>query len=129
MITLDDYLMGRQSQYAEELSDNNVIEHATVLLEQVNGFLSALNLKAKVRSGWRPKEINQRVGGSLGSYHIVGRAIDLSDNSGCLKKVIETQSSLLRTFNLWMEHPSKTPTWCHLDNGTRRDRLTRIFLP
>lgn len=121
--------MGRQWQYQEEMVDNNVVEHATVLLQQVNGLLNCLNLKATVRSGWRPRLINARVGGSKGSLHIVGRAIDLADNTGALKAVIENHSDLLRLFNLWMEHPSKTPTWCHLDNGSRPDRPVRIFMP
>jgi hypothetical protein len=121
--------MGRQVMFAEELADNNVVEHATVLLQQVNGLLECLSLKATVRSGWRPRLINKRVGGSKNSYHIIGRAIDLADTTGALKAVIKEQSGLLRTFNLWMEEPSKTPTWCHLDNGTRLDRPIRIFIP
>lgn len=129
MITMAQYLMGRDAHFQEELHDNNVIENATILLEQVNGLLAVLNLKAGVRSGWRPRNINAKIGGSKNSYHIIGRAIDLSDSTGALQAVIKEQSSLLRTFNLWMEHPSKTPTWVHLDNGTRPDRDSRIFIP
>jgi len=129
VITLKQYLMGRDKDFAEELKASNVIEHAKVLLEQVNGLLDYLGIVAEVRSGWRPAAMNDLVGGSRKSYHITGRAIDLVDKSGGLKAVISAHSDQLRIFNLWMEHPSKTPSWCHLDNGRRPDRPVRIFMP
>jgi uncharacterized protein YcbK (DUF882 family) len=129
MITLEDYLMGRDKLYPEELETNNVLENATVFLEQVNLFLTMIGIEGKVRSGWRPHKINRQVGGSPNSYHIVGRAIDLVDVQGAIKEAVAAHPTELRVCNLWMEHPSKTPTWCHLDNGKREDRESRVFLP
>ena len=129
-ITLEAYLMGRDKLYAEEFHDLKIKENATRLLEQVNGLLIALGLDpVKVRSGWRPRDINTRVGGSVASYHIVGRAVDISDVNGDIKQTIIDNHVELNVWGLWMESPGSTPSWCHLDNGLRENRSPRIFLP
>jgi hypothetical protein len=130
MITLAEYLMGRDKLYPEEFAAHNVEANAQFLLHQVNTLLKGLNLEGvEVRSGWRPAEINKKVGGAPKSAHLVGRAIDIADPLGGLAAVIKDNPEKLRAVQLWMEDPAHTKTWVHLDNITRRDRASRIFLP
>lgn len=121
--------MGRDQQYPEEFHDNNVETNATEFLQKLNAYLAEFAITPKVRSGWRPRKINQKVGGSPNSYHIFGRACDLVDLNGELKKTFLLRPEKLLKYELWMEDPKYTPTWCHLDNGIRTDREIRVFVP
>ena len=56
-----------------------------------------------------------------------GRAIDLYDPKHEIMQKIMAQPDLLKKYDLWLEDPEKTPTWTHLDNGTRTERALRIF--
>lgn len=130
MITLVDYYMGRDKDYPDEFIAGNVEDNAKFLLHQVNTFLASIEVdEVEVRSGWRPKEINEKVGGSPRSGHLVGRAIDLSDPLGGLSAVIMDNPEKLRSVQLWMEDPTFTIGWVHLDNLMRKDRTKRIFIP
>lgn len=132
MITLEQYLMGRETLYPEEFQDNFVAENATAFLKQLNRFLADLNINdIEITSGWRPLEVNRRVGGSSNSHHIFGRAIDLADPIKALYRVFEEAdfNGKLEAYGLWMEHEDSTPTWVHLDCGVRRNRKSRIFKP
>lgn len=130
MITLQEYYMGRDLEYPEEFESSGVADNARFLLHQVNGLLKSLDIEGvEVRSGWRPKDINAKVGGSSRSYHLVGRAIDIADPLGGLGIILSQNPEKLRAHQLWLEDPQKTKTWVHLDNGMRRDRESRIFLP
>ncbi len=130
MITLEQYLMGRDKLYPDEYAIVHVEDNAKFLLHQVNSLLISLGLEGQeVRSGWRPREINAREGGKEHSYHLVGRAIDISDPLGGLYTILETNPDKLRAHQLWMESKTATKSWVHLDNGWRKDRPSRIFLP
>ncbi|TXH47614.1 MAG: hypothetical protein E6Q97_26810 [Desulfurellales bacterium] len=130
MITLAEYYMGRDREFPEEFEGANVEHNAKFLLHQVNGLLKSLNIdNVEVRSGWRPRVINEKVGGSSRSYHLVGRAIDIADPLGGLGIILSQNPEKLRAHQLWLEDPQKTKTWIHLDNGIRKDRESRIFLP
>lgn len=132
MILLEQYLQGRDktyfSFYTKVIEDN-----AEKFLTQLNGFFKDLGLNTDtltITSGWRPPPINSKVGGAPSSYHLRGRACDfLDDASGTLDAKISLVPGLLAKWNLWLESPSSTPGWVHLDNGDRPDRPTRIFLP
>lgn len=132
MITLEDYLMGRDREYPEEYAASNVHDNAQYLLLLINKLLKELGIEnAEVRSGWRPREINVREGGSLNSYHIVGKTLDISDSLGGIYSVLEEadKDGKLEAYGLWMEHKDHTPSWVHLDTGNRRKRKSRIFYP
>ena len=109
--------------------DHKVKENAELFLPLVNAVLSELQWHGQVRSGYRPKVVNKKIGGSPNSYHIYGRAIDIVDNDGRLKALMLKNTDLLKKYNLWMEHQDATKTWLHLDNGVRREREPRIFKP
>ena len=95
----------------------------------VNGLLKDLGLAVEVSSGYRPKAVNDKVSRSKKGLHVIGLAVDLTDVSRLITNRIMDYLHLLKKHDLWMEHPSHTPTWVHLDKGTRMDREIRIFLP
>ncbi len=117
----------RRVKYVEDYTDE-ILENAKVLIEKVNSLLSDLGIIAVVvSSGWRPTAVNSAVGGAKRSLHLQGRAVDLKDSTGELDRVIEERPDLLKKYGLWLEDPDATTGWCHLDNGNRRDRPSRVF--
>lgn len=138
IVTLKDYWQERQFVYSNEWTFE-VRNNATDLLQRVNNLLQELSKLApfvstsKVASGWRPREVNKKVGGAPRSYHITGQAIDLKDNdSQELGNLIIRNNHLLHRYQLWLENPSYTrgnTNWIHLDIGTRPDNDLRMFNP
>ena len=131
MISLSDYLMGRHMTHPEEFVANHIAPNANRMLAKVNGLLAELRIEVvKVSSGWRPRALNEKVKkAATNSYHIVGRAVDLVDSGRELAGKISARPELLAKYRLWMEDPSFTPTWVHLDDAERPDRPVRIFRP
>lgn len=135
VITPESYLMGRDTQFPQELTEevkNNII----ILLEKVNALLWELKIsQAKVSSGWRPAAINANVANAAKkSHHMMGRAVDiLDDGNQSLAAKILAQPDLLKKYDLWLEDPAhtkgKNTNWVHLDIGTRTDRPLRMFKP
>ena len=129
LITLDQYKMGRDTQYPNEWT-KEVEENAKKLLVNVNAFLNELEIKSvSVSSGWRPPAINKKVGGAAKSNHTLGKAVDLKDADGKLKEKVLENLELLKKYGLWMEDPEKTPSWLHLDDKDRGKRDKNIFQP
>jgi len=135
VITPAAYLMGRDQQFPEELTQE-ITNNLTILLEKVNAILWELKIeKATVSSGWRPAAINANVANSAKkSHHMTGKAIDIMDDkSQSLAAKILAQPDLLRKYELWLEDPAhtkgKNTNWVHLDMGVRKDRTLRMFKP
>ena len=133
MITLEMYLMGRDKTHdcPEEVKRN-----AAELLEKVNRLLAMMDviqgippLQIVVSSGWRPAEVNAQVSGAAKrSHHITGNAIDIHDPVGLLKDWICNRLIPLDECDLYMEHPSATPTWLHLQQIPPKSGK-RVFYP
>ncbi len=128
MITISNYYKGRDKQYPYDLSDN-VRVNAEKLLIKVNELLTRFGQDRAVTSGWRPyslqMEINPR---APNSKHITGDAIDLEDKDGKLKEWCVFNLHHLEELGLWLEHPSATPTWVHLQQKPPNSGK-RIFQP
>lgn len=128
MITLEDYLMGRDQAHPDAYTDD-VRLNAEELLSRVNKLLLELGaIKVKVSSGWRPEAINNTVGGAKKSNHITGSAIDIYDPMKMLARSILRNKELLETLDLYMEEPGSTPGWVHLQSVPPKSGK-RIFLP
>ena len=129
-ITEAEFFEGRDKKFPDEMTDV-IRSNAKELLFRVNGLLNDLNWKdeAKVTSGWRPRSINKAVGGAPSSHHLYGRAIDIADPGQKLALAILKNPDLLIDYELWIENPKYTPTWVHLDMGTRPERSVRMFSP
>lgn len=125
MITLREYLMGRDatSPLTTELALN-----AASLLASVNFIRAKYDKVLLVSSGYRPGALNTAAKGAAKSPHLTCEAIDLSDPNGTLAKWLMANLKLLEQVGLYMEAPSHTPGWVHLQ--TRRPKSgNRIFLP
>jgi hypothetical protein len=119
----------RRLQYPDDYT-NEILANAKITLEKVNSLLEELGmLSCQVSSGWRPPSVNKAIGGAKRSLHTQGKAIDIRDGDGSIAKTIEDRPDLLKKYDLWLEDPSFTKGWCHLDWGTRTDRPSRMFKP
>lgn len=115
MLELSDYL-GPHEGATEEVRSN-----ALVLLSRVATLLRDIPLPEardpKINSGWRPQAYNAKVPNAApNSKHITGQAVDLADPDGVLDSYLHTHFDLLIKHRLWMEHPSATKGWCHLQS-------------
>ncbi len=114
MITLDDYYMGRDKQYPQELSEE-LCSNAAAVVERVNRLLARAGLARSVSSGWRPAAVNATVpGASPRSRHLTCQAIDVADDDDRLDAWCMAHLEVLEELGLWLEHPDATPRWCHL---------------
>lgn len=135
MITLDQYCAdpstGEDRRKLYPNSWNSEIEaNSLKLLDILNKFLKDLNINdVKITSGFRPSEVNGKLtNAAKKSYHMIGMACDIKDNnSQDLAKLISSKPELLKSYGLWLEDPSATHYWVHLDIGNRQDRPSRIF--
>jgi hypothetical protein len=132
MITLKDYLMGRDKDFPLDMQQ---ARNAADLLSRVNYLFGRLNLKAAVSSGYRPSSINKTIGGAKLSTHTVCAGIDLVDPFGKIGILLTKRTDLLQEFGLWLENPLYTikhnqngpkTHWVHLDI---KERKNRIFNP
>jgi hypothetical protein len=122
-VAVSEYLMGRATLESldAELASNmhGIVQAANALLEEFGEY-------RKVNSGYRRPEDNAAAGGAKRSAHMTCEAIDLEDKDGRLKNFCSEE--ILEKYDLYMEHPDATPSWCHLQ--TRRIRSgARIFKP
>lgn len=126
ILTLREYWMGRDSEFPPS---GEVQTNAGVLLGRVNALFVRLAWPSPVlvSSGYRPGRYNSAAGGAPHSGHLVGKAVDVWDQSGKLKLAIAASGGerLLQEVGLWQEAARNTPTWCHLDTI---ERPTRVFL-
>lgn len=132
-ITFEDYFGDKPKNYEQDYTVQ-IVENACELLRRVNALLERLDdvyFKYQgINSGWRPKTYNDRVpNASKTSKHITAQAVDLSDPRQELSLLLDAhQGDLLVHYDLYMEHQSATPTWCHLQTvapGSGR----RVFRP
>lgn len=116
------FWMGRDKQYAAELTQQ-IISNAQETVKRANALLAIFheqNPESAIRgvnSGWRPPEVNSNVkGAALKSKHMTGEAVDISDADNSLDAWLMTDSGqkALTDIGLWLEHPSSTPHWAHV---------------
>lgn len=127
MLTTEDYWMGRDKKFPGDMTQQ-IRDNVAILIPRVNLLFQRMGKVPVINSGWRPATVNKQVGGSLKSNHITGRAIDINDDDGsiddwCMKNLKE-----LEAVGLWLEHPSKTPRWCHLQSISHKSG-NRVFMP
>ncbi|MEQ1774700.1 MAG: hypothetical protein ABL891_13040 [Burkholderiales bacterium] len=140
MITLQDYWMGRDTQYAAELTPD-IVQNALLLTQRITVLLehaAAENISPGideatctcVASGWRPKSVNEKTANaSATSLHLNGMGIDLREAPGrALARFCLRNLDLLAKLELWMEDPRWTPTWVHLQSRAPGSN-DRVFIP
>lgn len=128
MITLQDYWMGRDTQYPDDLTPE-IEANAAELIARVNKLLESFGEDRMVNSGWRPPAVNASVrGAAVKSKHMLGLAVDLADPDGELDDWCMDNLGELERVGLWLEHPSATKNWCHLQSVPPRSGK-RVFYP
>lgn len=134
VITIPDYFMGRDQQYAQELTPD-LRANATHLLMRVNALLTMYYAEhpdadhPHVTSGWRPRVVNARTtNAAVNSKHMTCQAIDLHDPDGLLDEWCMDSQQYLEQFGLWQEHPSATKGWAHLQSVPPKSGK-RVFYP
>lgn len=141
MITVEDYFMGRREEYPTEMSPQ-VEENAIRTVSLVNrliirAFDAGVRLpyhpvnKSHVSSGWRPPSYNAKVpNAAVKSKHMLGMACDIYDPEGDLDEWLATDAGLaaLADIGLWIEHPSATKGWCHVQTVPPNSGR-RVFYP
>lgn len=129
MITPHD-ILSSGGKYPERLDDPECVLgvriNAADLAERVSKLLGALNLTARVSSGFRTQAANTLSRGSKNSAHLTGRAVDLEDSDGSLARIITP--GLLTQFDLYMENPQFCKGWVHLTTRAPKSG-SRIFNP
>jgi len=141
MLTLHDYWMGRDAEYPLAMTPD-IGHNAQTTVRLVNELLAQAALHdvrphthpktgSLVSSGWRPPALNAATpGAAFRSKHMTGQAVDLFDPDGDLDDWLmgqDGQAALVRV-GLWMEHPSATKGWCHLQTMPPRSGR-RVFYP
>lgn len=130
MITRDDYFMGRDLSYPTDMTPD-IERNAFRMIALANALLARFGEGRKVNSGWRPPAVNAGTpGAARRSLHMTGQAIDLDDDDGmldawCLSDFGQAQ---LVDIGLWLEHPSSTKGWCHVQMVPPRSG-NRVFYP
>jgi len=130
MITLADYWMGRDRSNALDLTPE-IEKNAALTIKLANVLLARFGEGRHVNSGWRPPSINAATpGAARKSLHMTGQAIDLEDGDGLLDDWCMSDFGLaqLADIGLWLEHPSSTKGWCHLQVVPPRSGK-RVFYP
>lgn len=133
------YFMGRDRIHAAELTPE-LRANAQALLGRVNVLLGRMaasriapenspHTRTPVTSGWRPSKINERTPGAAPrSHHMRCNAIDLYDPEGVLDDWCMDNLDALMNLGLYLEHPSATKGWCHLQAVAPRSGK-RVFYP
>ena len=133
MITLSAYWKGRDKEYADELTAE-IQANAQNTVAKVNELLALAEADTGyqfggVASGWRPPEINDATANAAShSKHLTGEACDVRDPLGHLDAWCVANQDALEKIGLWMESPSKTEGWTHLQTVPPRSG-SRVFLP
>jgi hypothetical protein len=128
VITLADYYRGNDAKFPDELTDD-LRWNAASTVDRVNQLLEAFGESRKVNSGWRPAVVNAATpNAAKRSKHMTCEACDLSDVVGSLDAWCMQNLEALERIGLWMEHPSKTPGWAHVQIVAPRSGL-RVFHP
>jgi hypothetical protein len=140
-ITINDYWMGRDAMYPAELTPE-IMRNAGLTVAKANSLLAVLEAegvgleehprtKSLVSSGWRSPQINGQVKGAAPkSKHMTGQAIDIYDPEGEIDDYLMTDAGqrMLVSLALWMEHPSATKGWTHIQTVAPRSER-RVFYP
>lgn len=125
MVTLREFLMGRQASYPLSYQ---LWHNTTELLSAVNYLRALCGLEFIVSSGYRPGHYNTRAGGAKNSAHITCEAIDIRDPGGVIGEWCIDNVKELERVGLYLESPNHTPGWVHLQTRSPASGA-RIFIP
>ena len=125
-ISREEVLMGREKAYPLNAEQEANLQQ---LLKALNLFRQMYGKPMYVTSGYRPAAINANVpGAAKKSAHMSCQACDFKDTDGSLDKYCMDNLYILEQCGLYLEHPSATQGWCHLQIR-RPGSGNRVFKP
>ncbi len=111
-ISVEQYLMNRTTM--DKLSDEQV-RNLNTLIPKINELLERYNRPVTMNSGYRSPEDQMRINPKAPhSKHIECAAIDIGDKDHNFRYWTLMHLNYLIELGLFMEDPSHTPTWIHL---------------
>lgn len=116
--------MGRHREFP--LSDQ-LLDNLGKLLVALNTVRRTYGKPMVVTSGYRPGHFNKAAGGAVNSAHLSLEACDFADPDRKLAHWCMSNLRVLEEAGLWLEAPSATPGWVHLQ--IRPVVGKRVFLP
>lgn len=139
MLTLADYWMNRDSKFrcewTQQIQANGAETVRRINLLVPLWLADGIELEASGNgfgawaSGWRPALINAGVPNAAPkSKHMMALAGDVFDPDGVIDEWNMDHLAELETAGLWMEHPSATKSWSHLQSVPPRSG-NRVFYP
>lgn len=124
LLTLEDYWMDRQSAYraywTREVQVNGAETVRRINLLVPYWVRDGVDVVRKGAygawsSGWRPPSVNAATANAAPtSKHMLALAGDVFDPDGEIDDWCFANQHILTEFDLYMEHPSATKGWCHL---------------
>lgn len=136
-LRLEDYWMGRNETHTDDLTPE-IVRNAGHLLRRVNNLIVLMHgidiethpvTGSPITSGWRPPTINAGIKNAAPrSKHMNGNAVDLYDPDGEIDGWCLEHLDFLAEAGLWLEHPSATKGWCHLQQVPPKSGR-RVFYP
>lgn len=129
--TLDELLQAGNHKWKKSEIDAVTLRNLEDLIRKVNAlnYPDPMRASSCLRSKADQKKINPK---AMGSSHLYGAALDISDPTGNLAKWLTINSQLLTYNGLWMEDPKyttgKNGSWCHLQTYAPKS-MKRFFIP
>lgn len=127
--TLKELLNAGSHKWKEQEIDVITKRNLEDLIRKVNalGYRPPMKATSCLRSIKDQQRINPK---AMGSSHLYGCAVDISDPDGDLAEWLQTSIGYgtLGECGLWMEDPKSTKGWVHLQTYTPKS-MNRIFKP
>lgn len=125
--TLEELLQAGSHKWKKSEVDDITLRNLEDLIRKVNAlnYPDPMRASSCLRSIADQKKINHK---AMGSSHLYGAAVDISDPTGNLAKWLTMNSQLLTYNGLWMEDPKHTKGWCHLTTYMPKSGK-RFFIP
>ncbi len=129
MITATQFWKGRDTEYANELTEQ-IKANAAITISRVNELLALAGRSTdEVASGWRPPEVNDATANAAShSKHLTGEAVDIADPDRTLATWVADNLDALEQCKLWAEDFRWTPHWIHVQIVAPKSEK-RIFIP
>jgi hypothetical protein len=133
MISMEQYLMGRDVLYPDEYTEEikfNATQTLLAINPLVTDFYNDTGISLVVASGWRPAEVNAATSNSAGnSWHIHAGACDLRDTQDRdFARYVAANQDKLVTYGLYVERFEWTPSWVHLSQHAPKSGK-RFYIP
>lgn len=127
--SVKELLQAGSHKWKESEVDIVILRNLEDLCRKVNalGYKPPMRASSCLRSIKDQQRINPK---AMGSSHLYGCAVDISDPDGKLKSWLQTESGNLALINcgLWAEDYKSTPTWVHLQSYSPKS-MNRVFRP